>query len=405
MEAGKDREHLLALKVMRLTKPSFFSDPRLPVDPHDLTGSLQHTMSGKIWAVESCDQFPISDLLTLPQSFGNIFLGETFTSCISIHNESDQLAKDVAIKADLQTSSQRVSLSANTPEVIQELAPDASIDDVISHEVKELGTHILVCAVSYTTLLGEKLYFRKFFKFQVLKPIDVKTKFYNYEDEMVYLEVQIQNITSSLICMEKVVLEPSALYSVKNLNTVNTSQKTTFGDIAYLGPLDTRQFLYCLHPVPGSTDWTALHGVTVIGKLDIIWKSNMGEKGRLQTSPLQRMAPGHGDIRFELISSPDVAELEKTLHLTCKLTNCVERTMELGLSLQNYHQIGLLWCGIANKQLGRLEANSSMELNLKILYTKPGLQSISGIRVTDTFLKRTYEYDDIGQVLVMQSVC
>jgi len=42
--------------------------------------------------------------------------------------------------------------------------------------VKELGTHILVCEV-----FGEKLNFRKFFKFQVMKPLDVKTKFYNAE--------------------------------------------------------------------------------------------------------------------------------------------------------------------------------------------------------------------------------
>ena len=34
--------------------------------------------------------------------------------------------------------------------------------------IQEIGTHILVCAVSYTTQGGEKMYFRKFFKFQVL---------------------------------------------------------------------------------------------------------------------------------------------------------------------------------------------------------------------------------------------
>ena len=38
---------------------------------------------------------------------------------------------------------------------------------VLGHEVKELGTHILVCEVTYTTASGEKLNFRKFFKFQV----------------------------------------------------------------------------------------------------------------------------------------------------------------------------------------------------------------------------------------------
>lgn len=38
----------------------------------------------------------------------------------------------------------------------------------------------LVCAVSYTTHKNE-MYFRKFFKFPVTKPIDVRTKFYNAE--------------------------------------------------------------------------------------------------------------------------------------------------------------------------------------------------------------------------------
>lgn len=39
----------------------------------------------------------------------------------------------------------------------------------------------LVCAVSYLSSNGEQQNFRKFFKFQVMKPLDVKTKFYNAE--------------------------------------------------------------------------------------------------------------------------------------------------------------------------------------------------------------------------------
>lgn len=136
-----------------------------------------------------------------------------------MHNDSSQVVKDILVKvpsiikvkaespltsasyschtpfallqADLQTSSQRLNLSASNSGVA-ELKPDSCIDDVIHHEVKEIGTHMyalspllqyskwlceaktatcvllsLVCAVSYTSQYGEKLYFRKFFKFQV----------------------------------------------------------------------------------------------------------------------------------------------------------------------------------------------------------------------------------------------
>ena len=48
-----------------------------------------------------------------------------------------------------------------------EFAPGSTVDHVLSHEVKELGTHILVCEVTYSTATSEKLNFRKFFKFQV----------------------------------------------------------------------------------------------------------------------------------------------------------------------------------------------------------------------------------------------
>ena len=90
--------------------------------------------------------------------------------------------------------------------------------------MKELGTHILVCEVTYHNAAGEKLNFRKFFKFQVMKlfffalfylncfvflrrqvmkPLDVKTKFYNAESDEVFLEAQVQNITGATITMDR----------------------------------------------------------------------------------------------------------------------------------------------------------------------------------------------------------
>ena len=57
--------------------------------------------------------------------------------------------------------------------------------------------------------------------------------------------------------------------------------------------MDTRQYLYCLKPKPEYAEKAGvIKGVTVIGKLDIVWKTNLGERGRLQTSQLQRMVRG-----------------------------------------------------------------------------------------------------------------
>lgn len=46
------------------------------------------------------------------------------------------------LQADLQTSSQRLILTGVNTQPTSFLKPNESIDDVIQHEVKELGTHM-----------------------------------------------------------------------------------------------------------------------------------------------------------------------------------------------------------------------------------------------------------------------
>ncbi|CAI9727254.1 Hypothetical predicted protein [Octopus vulgaris] len=205
--------------------------------------------------------------------------------------------------------------------------------------------------------------------------------------------------------MDHVSLEPSVSYSVTKMNDIDEDDKVypVFGKVNYLNSLDTRQYLYCLTPKPEAyLESKVLKGVTNIGKLDITWRTNMGERGRLQTSQLQRVAPGYGDIRLTVESIPDTVSIETTFTITFRITNCCERTVDLALILQNHNSPGVLWCGVSGKQLGKLPQNNSLDLPLTVIATSPGLQTISGLRLTDNFLKRTYEHDEIAQVFVCE---
>lgn len=149
-------------------------------------------------------------------------------------------------------------------------------------------SHSLVCEVQYTTPNDVLETFRKFFKFHVFKPLDVKTKFYNADTDEVYLEAQIQNITAGTICLESVELESSDTYTAQALNTLPNGE-SVFRSKHMLEPQNSCQFLYCIRPVAAlANDPQALKLANNIGKLDIIWRSNLGERGRLQTSQLQR---------------------------------------------------------------------------------------------------------------------
>ncbi len=66
--------------------------------------------------------------------------------------------------------------------------------------------------------------------------------------------------------------------------------KQVFGTINVIQPGEIRQYLYCLQPLPEARlNVRTLRGASNIGKLDLMWRTALGDRGRLQTSQLQRM--------------------------------------------------------------------------------------------------------------------
>jgi len=201
--------------------------------------------------------------------------------------------------------------------------------------------------------------------------------------------------------MEKISLDPSESYSAVELNTIqaaageDSDAETTFSTLPYLPPQASRQYLYCLQPKAELPK-----GVTSIGKLEMVWRTSLGERGRLQTSQLQRMAPGYGDLRLTIASAPSAVKQQTIFEILCRLQNCSDRPLDLVFHVDESLTPGVVWCGKFNTKLGQLQPNLAMDLTLKLLPICPGLQIISGVRLTDTFLKRTYEHDEIAHVFI-----
>lgn len=113
---------------------------------------------------------------------------------------------EIVVRIDLQVGNRAVNLGESKASVLE---PKERLNDIMKHEIKEMGPHVWVALVSpYLTRLSdsadifnpislesrfsliftiafvtdsERQSYRKFFKFQVMKPLDVKTKFYNAE--------------------------------------------------------------------------------------------------------------------------------------------------------------------------------------------------------------------------------
>jgi len=90
-----------------------------------------------------------SELLTLPSSFGSIQLGETFSSCLCINNETEVGIEVVQARVEMQTVSNKVVLYETEGLAGNSLAGGDTLERVVHHEIKELGQHVLACTVTY----------------------------------------------------------------------------------------------------------------------------------------------------------------------------------------------------------------------------------------------------------------
>ncbi|KAG8936041.1 hypothetical protein FRC02_004953 [Tulasnella sp. 418] len=329
---SSDSAHLLSLKVMRVSRPAlatsfqpFFStSPSLSSHATASVMSLQGT-SPLPGHPKTLRDFALTELLTLPSTFGSICLGETFTSGLCINNESSLPVAGVYLKVEIQTATTKILLAefGGRDKVLQ---PNEVIESVVSHEIKELNQHVLACAVTY--MVPEAMLdqagepddpsnptirtFRKYYKFTVSNPLSVKTKvhipkspsalFSRIEREKVFLEIHVQNLTQEPLCFERMKLECVDGWEAEDVNvwspqSADPSSQTGgslvsvfSGATAIMQPQDARQYLYILSPRPDTIpSFPVIHqpgSIIPLGRLDISWRT-----GRLLTSILSRRIP------------------------------------------------------------------------------------------------------------------
>ncbi|GJN94673.1 hypothetical protein Rhopal_007764-T1 [Rhodotorula paludigena] len=315
--------HLLALKVLRSTRPSLV--PSAPLGCY-VEGpgrdSLAQLEESGLSRRGSASGFGRSGALSLPTSFGTIYLGETFNAVLSLSNDlhsspahASSIASQPVLKVEMHTgltpqgpSAKIVLANVEAHEAGGMLAPGQSVETTVAHELKELGAHALVCTVTYgaevrgedgsTRLLSRS--FRKVYKFQVNNPLSVRTKAHapspatatSYlspaERSKIFLEVQVHNHCEHAMYFERMRFDPLA-----GLSLDDASAALFEGADALLPAGGVRQFLYILQPGKGAAP--APPGSSQgLGRLDIVWRTPHGEVGRLQSSTLGRRVPQFG---------------------------------------------------------------------------------------------------------------
>lgn len=281
------------LKVMRLQKPELHMPTAGSLDGRCLLGTA----------------------LCLPDSFGVIHVGETFTAYLGALNTSRTLpVSRLTIAAQLQTPSQRWHLASrldggNAAGGV-EVPPDSGVDAIVSHSLEEAGQHILRVEVSYAGGDGATLSLRKFYRFQVSNPLVLSDRTYRVGDLSCFVSLSLENrgteVKSGLtVCSADFDPAPglvaetigiggrdgAAVGSGSNGPSAGPA-RTLFDNSGRLEAGESKSFLFkvTVQP-PGSAanPSAAARGIAAgdeLGRAVFTWRKACGEMGRMVGSPV-----------------------------------------------------------------------------------------------------------------------
>lgn len=105
--------------------------------------------------------------------------------------------------------------------------------------------------------------------------------------------------------------------------------------------------------------------------------------------------------RLTVIEADSICKISEPFNFKCRVTNTSGRTMDLILNMNTKPRKGGSYTGASEHGIGTIESGKITDFDLTIFPTKLGLITISDIQLTDTYMKRTYEFEDFLQAFVV----
>ena len=388
----------LSLRVLCLSKPNFRLGFPLVNEPNEIGEDLVLTHAGDFtegW------EFGLGDFMLLPSTVPTIFLGQTFSVYLSIHNHSMFDVVSVSIKAELQLQgikSPRIALLDVPASQIPSFPANESNDFILQHVMQVEGVYMLACSVSYIRHDGEKKQFRKFFRFPVENPLALRTKVVSLGGKL-FVEAQVSNSTKEALFISNAsVIINDETNTYKAIPPLPFEQNNEAGFSGYyLKAAHAIQLLFALT----KQDLDGIPASDSIGYLQVEWRTALGDAGRVNSEPLRPKLSPKAGIHMYFQALPQSIFLEEPFSVTCVVKN-QSPTAEVNLLLYLIHQkmSGVVISGISGQVIGKLGPLQSTTFLLTLYPLKPGVQKITGLRFVDTSSDKRFDFDNILQIYV-----
>jgi trafficking protein particle complex subunit 13 len=400
--------------------------------------------------------------MCLPDSFGVVHVGETFTAYLGALNVSKTLqVLNLTVTAQLQTPTQRWHLASSLDKYVYsvaacslqtwlnlvpdpflfqryhrgngmggvEVSPGKGVDTIVSHVLEEVGQHILRVEVGYVGSDGSVKTLRKFYRFQVSNPLVISETTFRSSDQYCYISISLANNGEAsrgglTIC--EAGFEPAFDLTAEQLSVgkQNHSHAAEMRNGARLfdssGRLEVRQTLKYLFQV-SSKPGSGRKGIAVgdeLGKFRFKWRKACGEMGTMSSTlihcpPLSpAVDPSNPSATMEGTGSPfvvhsqgksglslDVAALAAARLVNPNFDQNSPLDLLLPVIVEPIHPPQCVELGVPFKVEFLVTNNSEREMTLQLQFH---LENMKGISVCGSSFRNLQDVPGRGGSTVVQ---
>ena len=221
---------------------------------------------------------------------------------------------------------------------------------------------------------------RKFYRFNVLSPVTISYNHLTIQNDP-FVEATFQNASQVPMYIESIEFQPQMPFVVVETPTYEKPQVETDELLKYMDPAmfhvlqpeETLQRVYRIR----HQDGIRIQGTVNFGRVEIQWKTALGEAGRLQSNSISRKMPLVNEIEIRGVNLPPSIQIGIPCPIELEILNQSDSAFHLHLELRRDKMKGIFCSSVSN--LVRL-----VIVFLKIKLTVIGFRRDSTVRFEES---------------------
>lgn len=328
--------------------------------------------------------------LLLPMSLTQTLVGEPFKGYLHLLNNRAVAVKNVALRVELQVGASRYVLFNNATMPVAHLEPGDFFDADVEHELRDPGTYVLTCNVSYhvanrVATDGQPLQptlFKRSYRFPAQQPFAVQQRVAQVDTKLL-VECGIENSTSAGIHLTSAKLDCKDGLEAQLVG--GGPSDGPFACDGLLRPQGTHSLIFEVKAssLSGAAGAAALRELDVVGNLALGWRVPDGPSGCADCHEVRVKPCGVPPMDLRVKSCPRQVRVEEPFELELEVVNRAHRVAEPAVVMDLRLMGGVKVHGATKHAVGRLEPGCAGSVPVRLFVSTPGMHVLQGVSLVD----------------------